>query len=109
MKYSQSQADHLEILASGSCTDVSGLCSDVVYDAFLQPRYKEVGAFIDHAFLDTRQSIKYDGSSAALDVVYGSLCEAKRYADRDCPSGENIQRSRHDRTDGMKVEKSWWR
>lgn len=52
-------------------------------------------AFVDDGFLDTRQSIEDDGSSATSDIVHSSLSERKGYSNRDCPSRDSIQRSRH--------------
>jgi hypothetical protein len=96
MKYSQSQADHLQILASGGSTDISRLGPYIVDDTLLQPWNEEMCAFIDDRFLHARQPVEDDGSSATLDIVYSSLTERKGYADRDCPSRDSVQRSRHD-------------
>lgn len=95
MKYSQSQADHLQILATSRGTDVPGLGSDIIDDALLQPGNEEMCAFVDDVFLNPGYSIKDDGSSATFHVVYGSLAQRKGETDRDCPFGEDVQRSRH--------------
>ena len=52
-------------------------------------------AFIDHGFLDTRQPIEDDSSSATSDIIHSSLTERKGYTDRNCPPRDGIQRSCH--------------
>ncbi len=53
-------------------------------------------AFVDNGFLNTRQSIEDDGSSATSDIVHSSLTECEGYANRDCPPRDSVQRSCHD-------------
>jgi hypothetical protein len=68
---SQRQANHLQILGSGSGRDVSGLGAHVKDDALLQPRNEEMCSLVDDFLLDTRNPIKDDSSRSALDVKDG--------------------------------------
>ena len=50
VQYPQSQADHLQILATGCSGDVSRLRSDIVYNSPLEPGDEEVGAFLNNLY-----------------------------------------------------------
>jgi hypothetical protein len=58
MEDPQRQAHHLQILAARRRRDVSRLCSHVEDDGFLQPRNKEMGAFFDNFFFDSRKTVE---------------------------------------------------
>lgn len=75
MQHSQSQADHLQILGSGRGADVPGSGSHVVNDALLKPWDEEVSSLTHDLILNTRETIKDDGASTALDIVDGLICE----------------------------------
>src|SRR3954468_8721524 len=66
---SQSQANHLQILTSGCCGDVSWLRPHIVDNALLQPRDEKMSTFIHDCILHSRVSIEDDRSSATLDIV----------------------------------------
>lgn len=85
MQDSESQADHLQILGTGSGGDVARLCADVVDDALLQPGDQEMGSLAHNAFLDTRQTVEDDGASAALDIVHGSIGERQTEGSGNSP------------------------
>ena len=69
MQHSQSEADHLQVFASGGCGNVSRPRSHVVYDCLLKPRHEKVRPFVDDIFLDSGQPVEDDGSSSAFYIV----------------------------------------
>lgn len=83
MQDSESQADHLQILASGSRGDVSGLGPHIVDDALLQPGNQEMCSFIHNLLLDTGQSIEDDSPSSPLHIVNGGLGERSSHGEGD--------------------------
>lgn len=86
MQHPQRQADHLQVLATSSCADIPRLGADIVDDSFLYPRDEKMCAFINHAFLDTRQTIEDDCSVSASYIVHGCLADCDSDEDGDCPS-----------------------
>ena len=91
MQDPQRQTDHLQILATSCRTNVSRLGAHVVDDSFLHPRNEEMCAFIDHAVLDTRQTIEDDCSVSASDIVHGCLANGNSDEDGDCISRDRVE------------------
>ena len=73
MEDPQSQANHLQILTSGSSRDVPWLRAYIVDDALLQPWNQEMCPLVDNRILYSGQSVEDDSSSASLHIVHGSL------------------------------------
>ena len=53
VQHSECQADHLQILATSGCGDISRFRSYIVNDSFLQPGDQEVCAFTNDFLLNT--------------------------------------------------------
>jgi hypothetical protein len=66
---SQRQTDHLQILTPRRGTDVARLCADIIDDGLLKPWDQEMRPLFNDLLLDSRQTVKNDGSSPALDIV----------------------------------------
>lgn len=71
MQDTQCQANHLQILGSSRCGDVSRLCADIEQNSALQPGNQKMSTLADNLFFDTRQSIKNDCSRSTLNVEDG--------------------------------------
>jgi hypothetical protein len=98
MQYSERQAHHLQVLATGGGGDVSGLGPHIEDDAPLQPGNEKVCTLADNFLLDTGKTVEDDGSGTALDVVDGlSGEEDDGRADQRCAvrHGESSGRERH--------------
>ena len=95
MKHPQSQADHLQILASRCGRDVPWFSSDIVDDTLLQPRYQEVCAFVNYSVFDTRETIENNCSRATLDVVERCLDEGGTDGEGDGVSIDGSQSIGH--------------
>ena len=70
---SKCQADHLQILGSSRCTDISWLGSDIVDDGLLEPGNQKVSAFIDDLLFYSLETIEDNSSGSAFDIVDGGL------------------------------------
>ena len=91
VQHPQCQTDHLQILATSCRANISGLRAHIVDDSFLYPRDEEMCAFIDHAFLDTRQTIEDDCSVSASDIVHRCLSDCHSDEDGDRPSRYGVE------------------
>ena len=115
MEHTEGQGDHLEILGAGGGGDVAGLSADIVDDGALEPRDEEVSSLVDdlrggvsgsksrssrtqredtYSLAHTRETVKDDGSVAALDVVDGGLGEGQTDSSRNCHLGDEAERFR---------------
>lgn len=91
MQDSQSQAHHLEILASRRRRDVSWLGSDIIDNALLQPWDQEMRSLVDNRVLDSSKSVEDDCASTTLNIVDGSLCERRTDGQRNSVFGEVLK------------------
>lgn len=90
MQHSQRQAHHLQILGPSRRRNISGLCAHIKNDAPLQPGDEEVCSFANHFFLNSGQSVEYNGARAALDIVHGGV-DGEGACNRECePSQECV-------------------
>ena len=80
---SESQAHHLQVLATGRSRDISWLGSDIVDDTLLQPWDQEMRALINNSVLHSGQSVEDHSSSATLNIVDGGLDEGAADGKRD--------------------------
>lgn len=71
----------MQIFTSRRGGDIAGLCADVVDDGFLQPRNKEMSAFVHHGIFDSGETIEDYSACAAFDVVDGGLSEGEANGD----------------------------
>ena len=88
---SESQANHLQVLAAGGCGDVSGLGAHIVDDRLLEPGNEEVGAFVDNALANTAQTVEDDSAVAALDIVERSLGKTEAGGERDGEAVDGVE------------------
>lgn len=102
MKHPQSKADHLQVLAAGSGTDIPRLGSDIIDDAFLKPRNEKMCAFVDDLLFHSRQTIEDDRPRTTFDIVHCGIAERYSCANRNCQFRDGIQRTGHDGETGLK-------
>lgn len=95
MQHPQSQADHLQILASSCRAYVPRLRTDIVHYGLLQPWNQKMCAFVDDTLFDTRNSVEDDGSCTAFDVVEGGLDPEDDKGHGECVSENAIESVRH--------------
>ena len=90
MQDSQRQADHLQILGSRRRRNIPRLCAHIKNDTPLQPGNEEVCSFANHFFLNSGQTVEYNGARATLDIVHGGV-EGEGACDGECePSQECV-------------------
>jgi hypothetical protein len=73
MQHSQCQANHLQILGSRCRGNIPWFCAHVINDTPLQPGEEEMRSLADDFFLDSGQTVEYNGACAALDIVHGGI------------------------------------
>jgi hypothetical protein len=88
---SQSQANHLQVLASCSRRDIPWFRANIVDDALLQPWDQEMRALVDNCVLHSGVSIEDDSSRASLHVVHRGLNKRGSDGQRDGRSVDTIQ------------------
>ena len=103
MQDSQSQADHLQILATGCGGDISRFGSNIVDYGLLQPGHQEVGAFVNYSLFHSRKTVEDHGTGTAFDVVDGSLGEGEADGDGDGVTVDSTESVSHREADGKGV------
>jgi hypothetical protein len=69
MQDPQRQTHHLQILTPRRRTDITRLRADIIDNRLLKPGDKEMRSLFNNLLLDSRQTVKNDGSCPALDIV----------------------------------------
>jgi hypothetical protein len=69
MQDPQGQTHHLQILTPRRRTDITRLRADIIDNRLLKPGDKEMRSLFNNLLLDSRQTVKNDGSCPALDIV----------------------------------------
>lgn len=92
MEDSEGQADHLQVFGTRRGGNVARLGAHVKDDAALQPWDEEVGSLVDDTLLDSRHTIKYDGTGAAAHIVYRVVDETEADGGGDGELVNGLQR-----------------
>jgi len=91
VQHSESQANHLQVLAAGGRGDVPGLGAHIVDDRLLEPGNEEVSAFVDDALANTAQTVEDDGAVAAFDIVERGLGETDAGGEWDGEAVDGVE------------------